>query len=318
MANERVGQRACEDTGTDQCIGFVRTITTVAAMSFVATTLRVMIASPGDTADARDSVERAIHDWNATHAESRSVVLLPWRWETSAIPESGDEPQAILNVQGLDRADIVFALFGSRIGSPTATNISGTVEEVERADSNGKPVHIYFSKAPHPTDVDLDQLGKLRDFKAAVSSTSLYGEYDNVTDLTVQVWKAIEYDLAKMNLDAPRPPGPDAVNDVRFFVQKQQSTETVFSTKGEPRTRTRRWIDVTNQSDTKDAENVTFELETPGDMHMFAPNEPITVHPRQTRQIPFEVGIGGVSGEPILIVNWDLDGERKSKRFNVG
>jgi len=287
-------------------------------MSFEATTLRVMIASPGDTADARDSVERAIHDWNSTHAESRSVVLLPWRWESSAIPESGNEPQAILNVQGLDRADIVFALFGSRIGSPTATNISGTVEEVERADSNGKPVHIYFSKAPHPANVDLDQLGKLRDFKAAVSSTSLYGEYDNVTDLTVQVWKAIEHDLAKMDLDSPRSPELGVAEEARFFVQRQQATDTVFSSKGEPRTRTRRWIDVTNQSDTEDAEHVTFELETSGDMHLFAPNEPITVHSRQTRQIPFELGIGGNSSEPILIVSWDVDGARKSKRFNVG
>lgn len=90
-------------------------------MSFSATTLRVMIASPSDTGSARDAVERALHDWNTTHAESRAVILLPWRYESSAVPEAGDEPQAVLNSQGLDRADVVFALFGSRIGSPTAT-----------------------------------------------------------------------------------------------------------------------------------------------------------------------------------------------------
>ena len=289
-------------------------------MSFGATTLRVMIASPSDTGSARDAVERALHDWNTTHAESRGVILLPWRYESSAVPEAGDEPQAVLNSQGLDRADVVFALFGSRIGSPTATKISGTVEEVERADSNGKPVHIYFSTAPHPADVDIDQLGKLRDFKAAVGATSLYGEYHNATDLTVQVWKAIEYDIAKMDLFTAQAPATAANDEVRFFVQRHQADETVFTTKGEPRTRRRRWIDITNQSESNDAENVSFGLEDGGAMQLFAPEQPVTVHARQTRQIPFEVGIGGTAGEPILVVTWDgdSDGEIKSKRFNVG
>lgn len=191
---------------------------------------------------------------------------------------------------------------------------------MERADSNGKPVHIYFSTAPHPANVDIDQLGKLREFKAAVGATSLYGEYHDVTDLTMQVWKAIEYDIAKMDLLAEQAPAITSRDEVRFFVQRHQSNETVFTTKGEPRTRQRRWIDVTNQSENNDAENVSFGLEDGGDMQLLAPKQPVKVHARQTRQIPFEVGISGADGEPILVVtrDGDGDGERKSKRFNIG
>lgn len=37
-------------------------------MAFTATVLRVMIASPSDTAEARDAVEAAIYGWNGAYA----------------------------------------------------------------------------------------------------------------------------------------------------------------------------------------------------------------------------------------------------------
>ena len=84
--------------------------------------------------------ERAIHSWNDANAESRGVVLVPWRWETSSVPMLGDHPQAILNSQGLDRADVVFAYLLGPTGSPTPSAVSGTVEEIEKAVVRGKPV----------------------------------------------------------------------------------------------------------------------------------------------------------------------------------
>ena len=134
-------------------------------MSFTASVLRVMIASPSDIPDARDAVEAAINDWNNANAKNKQVVLLPWRWETSSVPVLGDHPQSLINSQGVDESDIVFALFGSRLGSPTPDAVSGTVEEVERAVESGKPVHLYFSTAALPNDVDTRQLDGLREFE---------------------------------------------------------------------------------------------------------------------------------------------------------
>ena len=127
-------------------------------MSFPATVLRVLVASPSDVPDARDAVEGALHSWNRLHATTRNVVLLPWRWETNSVPLLGGHPQEIINTQGVDGADIVVALFGSRLGSPTPDAVSGTVEEIERAVNSGKPVHLFFSRAPLPHDVDTAQL----------------------------------------------------------------------------------------------------------------------------------------------------------------
>ena len=64
-------------------------------------------------------------------------------FETAAVPIAGAHPQAIINSQGLKDADIVFAVFGSRIGSPTPDAISGTVEELEAAIKAGKPEIAY-------------------------------------------------------------------------------------------------------------------------------------------------------------------------------
>lgn len=57
--------------------------------------VRVMVASPGDIPSHRLAVEEVIHEWNRVNAVSQQVVLLPWRWETSAIPQMGEHPQTL-------------------------------------------------------------------------------------------------------------------------------------------------------------------------------------------------------------------------------
>jgi hypothetical protein len=85
-------------------------------MPFDAHVLRVLIASPGDTKEERDAVERSLHGWNAARAEREQVILLPARWETDAVPRLGGSGQGIINDQLVDRADIIIALFDSRLG----------------------------------------------------------------------------------------------------------------------------------------------------------------------------------------------------------
>ena len=58
-------------------------------MPFTATTYRVLIASPSDLTEEREAATMAINDWNAQHAASEGIVLLPVKWETHSRPESG-------------------------------------------------------------------------------------------------------------------------------------------------------------------------------------------------------------------------------------
>lgn len=284
-------------------------------MPFAATVLRVMIASPSDVPEARDAVEKAIHGWNDANAISKGVILLPWRWETSAVPVLGGHPQALINSQGLENADVVVALFGSRLGSPTPDAVSGTIEEISRASQDGMPVHIYFSTAPLPHDVDTKQLEGLRAFREEIQSAGLYGEFNNPSQLEHEIWKAVEHDLASMTLEVPvsvaasRPP-------VEFEVQPGSEQYVKYDSKGKPKNATRRWIDVTNVG-AADAEGVTFSpAGEQGRFFLGVGEEPTVVHKGQTRRLWLELMMAGGS-ERVVRVSWIEGGEEKSKNFHI-
>lgn len=283
-------------------------------MVYTANVLRVMIASPSDTVEARDAIEAAIHGWNGANAQSKQLVLQPWRWETSAVPILGDHPQSLINAQGVDESDIVFALFGSRLGSPTPDAVSGTVEEIERGVGQGKPVHLYFSTAPLPNDVDTAQLDGLRAFKDEVSQRGLLGEFANTSQLEHEVWKAIEYDITKMSLATPVI--RTASRGVKFLVQPQQEREVRgYDKKGNPRYATRHWIEITNDSD-QDAEDVVFEsVGEQSSLHLATDGTPTTVHAGQARRLNAMYTMGGEPG--VLRIHWSEDGQVRKHDFHV-
>lgn len=285
-------------------------------MSFTASVLRVMIASPTDIPDARDAVEAAINDWNNANAKTKQVVLLPWRWETSSVPVLGDHPQSLINAQGVDESDVVFALFGSRLGSPTPDAVSGTVEEVERAVEGGRPVHLYFSTAALPNDVDTRQLDGLREFRDEISQRGLLGEFATTAQLRHEVWKAIEYDIEKLDLGEPAL--RSRIRGVQLSAQPRQERELKsYDKKGNPRYSSRHWIEVTNSGD-EDAADVSFEaVGDDSSMMLAGVDEPTVIHAGQTRRINVFHTWGG--GEPdVLRIRWTEDGEENERDFHVG
>lgn len=167
-------------------------------MAFQAVALNVLIASPGDISEARETVEIAIRCWNSDRAYESKVVLLPVRWDTSAISELGDEPQAIINRQLVDDADIVVGLFDSRLGTPTARYISGTAEEIERSHLRGVKVHVHFSSMPIPRNVDPDQLKALNDFRDRMQSRGLLKSYASLGELSSQIRSLLDHDVRNL------------------------------------------------------------------------------------------------------------------------
>jgi len=285
-------------------------------MSYAATALRVMIASPGDVPEARDAVEKAIYGWNEAYSMAKGVILQPWRWETAAVPIMGGHPQSLINSQGVDQSDIVFALFGGRLGTPTPEAMSGTAEEITRALEAGTPVHLYFSKAPLPSDIDTAQLEALREFRADMESRGLLGSFSSASQLEHEVWKAIELDIAGFDLANVEKPRTGVA--VEFAVQPQQEREmSGFSNNGSPKYTTRTWIDVRNTG-FEDAENVV--IESVGDdsgLHLPSSDRPTTIHAGQTRNVPTFHTWGG-DGAEIIRITWTENGETKSRDFHVG
>ena len=117
-------------------------------MSYKATVLEIMIASPGDVQEERLLTQQIIQEWNYTHSTSRQIVLMPVGWETHSTPLMGRPPQAIINERVLESCDLLIGIFWTRIGTPTTEAVSGTAEEIERHVNAGKPAMIYFSSRP--------------------------------------------------------------------------------------------------------------------------------------------------------------------------
>ena len=171
---------------------------------FEAFVLKVLISSPGDTGEEVAAVTDSLYGWNGSRAESAQVILLPRHWKSDAVPRLGTgSGQGAINEQLVDDADIVIALFDSRLGQATAEAVSGTAEEIQRAVDAGKHVHVWFSNEPIRRDADPDQLAALRQFRSDLETRGLLGEYDTPADLAHKVRNAIEDDVTQMGLGSP-------------------------------------------------------------------------------------------------------------------
>jgi hypothetical protein len=149
-------------------------------MPYLATVLNVMIASPSDVVQERKAIRDVIAEWDTVHAHDRKTVLMPVGWETHSVPDMGDRPQAIINKQILKDADLLIAVFWTRIGSPTGASPSGTIEKIEEHLKAGKPAMIYFSSVPVRADsIEENQYGAVREFKQSIKDRGLYEGYDD-------------------------------------------------------------------------------------------------------------------------------------------
>lgn len=162
-------------------------------MSYNAKVFNVMIASPIDVASERGMVRDAVYEWNAVHSKIKQIVLLPIGWESHSSPEMGSAPQEIINKQVLDKCDLLVGIFWTRLGTPTQDYSSGTVEEIEKHISSGKPAMLYFSSQPvTPDSVDSIQYAELKKFKNSCKTRGLYQDYDSHSDFKDKFYRHLQ------------------------------------------------------------------------------------------------------------------------------
>jgi hypothetical protein len=172
-------------------------------VSFSAEVLTILVASPGDVSNLRDVVEREIQMWNSNgHARRVALVMLPARWETDAVPLMEGDAQQVINGQLVDWADIVIAVFHTRLGTATPRSASGTDEEIERARARGIPVHVFIDTSPVPRDHDSAQLQSLRAYEKQLEGRGLVGRFVTEQELADQVRRALDHDAAMITSPA--------------------------------------------------------------------------------------------------------------------
>jgi hypothetical protein len=278
-------------------------------MVFAATVVKVLIASPGDTVELRDAVEEVLHEWNGTRSGGAGVVLLPRRWETDAVAEySLADAQTVINAQLVDDADIVIGIFHTRLGTATPRAASGTAEELGRSFEAGKRVHVYFSEMPISHSHDRAALAALDEFKVGIRARGLFGS------LKDHVRRAIEADLAFLNLAAPSATGPAGSSLRASFLHVREPDK-----RGRIRS-TKERIELVNDGRVA-AEGVTYEMLAVG-RNSHAPivnhdGEPFTVAPNGGTFVIPVLRYAGTSTNIKLHLRWFENGSERSSEQTV-
>lgn len=167
-------------------------------MSYQATVIPVMIASPGDVGDEREIIRSIIHDWNDVNAEASKVMLAAIGWETHSSPELGTRPQELINKRVLKNCDLLIGVFWTRLGTPTGKSLSGTVEEIEEHVAAGKPAMIYFSSKPvAPESIDAEQYKQVQEIKKKWQPQGLIETYENLDEFRTKLAKQLQLSLSK-------------------------------------------------------------------------------------------------------------------------
>ena len=171
-------------------------------MSFSATVLNVLIASPSDVPEEREAITESLYEWNALNSQTSGFVLLPVRWESHSAPAMGDRPQGIINDQVVRNCDMLIGAFWTRLGSPTGIEESGTVEEIKWFLKQQKPVMLYYSKKQVDLDlIDTQQLEKLKDFKKSIRDKGRQEQYTNVDELKMKLLRQLTIVLREVSVN---------------------------------------------------------------------------------------------------------------------
>lgn len=171
----------------------------------------VMIGSPSDVADDRDAAEKALTEWNRRYTDTYHIAFIPLRWEYDSAPVYGRHPQETVNREMCDKSDMLISIFWSRLGTPTDTQASGTVEEIELHNATHKPILLYFNQKGIPHDADFDQFKKLKDYKKSIQDRSMYHEYSTVDQLREDI-----VDHLKIMVETEEP----FITDLKAFLDR--------------------------------------------------------------------------------------------------
>lgn len=142
-----------------------------------------MIGCPSDITEEKEVAFRLLNNWNNLNSEKNRMVLLPIHWSISSYPAVGKHPQKLLNEQLVEKSDLMICIFGTRLGSPTDTEISGTVEEIKEHRKAGKDVMVFFKNfCNNFSAFNTKQWEQLSDFKESIKNDVLWQEFSDAKD----------------------------------------------------------------------------------------------------------------------------------------
>ena len=147
---------------------------------FQAKCYNVMIVSPSDVSEEREIAKDVLYRWNELNSRFHGIVFSVLGYDINAHADSGIHPQESLNHQLLEQADLIIAIFWTKLGTPTTEYSSGSVEEISKHIEQGKKALIYFSnKTVDPRNIDSEQYKNLQNYKKSIQGRAFYKEFSS-------------------------------------------------------------------------------------------------------------------------------------------
>ena len=134
--------------------------------------------------------------WNGAHSRSRRIIIEPVRMETHASAAYGQHPQDIINGQLLKDSDFLIAIFGTKLGTPTINDLSGTLQEIREfaeqvAEQKGCKERVILAFRRPLNNEQIDE--RLTLFETEMRTKSLFNKFDNARDL--ETWLRHQLDI---------------------------------------------------------------------------------------------------------------------------
>lgn len=129
----------------------------------------VLFSCPSDMEDEKQIVELALHYINETIAKINNICFDIKYWKSDVLFSNGNA-QEVINENIVYSSDLIIAIFGTKLGTPTNNYDSGTIEEIAKMIEMGKQVFVCFSEKdvliPHDASEEiLVSISKVRKFK---------------------------------------------------------------------------------------------------------------------------------------------------------
>lgn len=300
-------------------------------MTYVATVVQVLLSSPSDLPpEHRDLIHSTIRAWNTNYSRRFGVLFSPTDWQEGVSPSYGQEPQAFINEQLVASSDMGLVVFTSRLGTPTKTHSSGTVEEIDLLHSQGKRVAILrnttASALPTTTDA-IQQLAALDKYLNSIQDKALYSNYSSNERLTQIINNTLnnvarDYDPPSEPVAAP---AHNSKTNPSFGVWPSVEIERYTETDGKGRLKNKRrlYLSLTNRTG-QPVTNVSYRYEDSNDESgrlfdlRFDPNNIIsTMAPDAVQRYPI-LQVHGSPNEADCIVAWtDVDGASHETKASV-
>ena len=300
-------------------------------MTYVANVIQVLLSSPSDLPpEHRDLIHSTIRAWNTNYSRRFGVLFSPTDWQEGVSPSYGQEPQAFINEQLVASSDMGLVVLTSRLGTPTKTHSSGTVEEIDLLHSQGKRVAILRNMTPSSpisTMEAIQQLAALDEYLRSIQDKALYGNYSSNEQL-MQIINNTLNNVAR-DYDPPSEPVASPAHNSKTSpsfgvwpsVEIERYTET--DSKGRLKNKRRLYLSLTNQTG-QPVTNVSYRYEDgddesgrPFDLRFDANNVISTMAPDAVQRYPI-LQVHGSTNKADCVVTWtDVDGTSHETKASV-